>query len=59
VHVFTETAGEVAGRGADVRVHRSDPGALRLADALALLREDGVAAVLCEGGPTPAAPPDR
>jgi riboflavin biosynthesis pyrimidine reductase len=53
VHVFTETAGEVAGRGADVRVHRSDPGALRLADALALLREeDGVAAVLCEGGPT-------
>jgi riboflavin biosynthesis pyrimidine reductase len=53
VHVFTESAGEVTGRGAEVHVHRFDPGALRLAEALALLHAElGVAAVLCEGGPT-------
>jgi len=53
VHVFTESSGEVTGRGAEVHVHRFDPGALRLAEALALLHAElGVAAVLCEGGPT-------
>ena len=53
VHVFTETAGEVTGGGAETHVHRFDPGALRLADVLGLLHAElGVAAVLCEGGPT-------
>lgn len=53
VHVFTETAGEVAGRGAEVHVHRFEPGRLRLADALGRLHAGfGVTAVLCEGGPT-------
>jgi riboflavin biosynthesis pyrimidine reductase len=53
IHVFTEAAGEVAGRGAEVHIHRFERGALRLCDALALLHDEhGVAAVLCEGGPT-------
>jgi riboflavin biosynthesis pyrimidine reductase len=53
VHVFTEAAGDVAGRGAEVHVHRFAAGALRLRDGLALLHERfAVAAVLCEGGPT-------
>ena len=53
VHVFTEAAGEVARRDAEVHVHRFAPGALRLADALAQLHAElGVAAALCEGGPT-------
>jgi riboflavin biosynthesis pyrimidine reductase len=53
IHVFTEAAGEVAGRGAEVHVHRFERGALRLRDGLALLHDEhGVATVLCEGGPT-------
>jgi riboflavin biosynthesis pyrimidine reductase len=51
--VFTEAAGEVAGRGAEVHVHRFERGALRLRDGLALLHDEhAVATVLCEGGPT-------
>jgi len=53
VHVLTEARGEVAGRGAEVLVHRFAPGTLTLRGALSLLHADfGVAAVLCEGGPT-------
>jgi riboflavin biosynthesis pyrimidine reductase len=53
IDIFAEAEGEVAGRGAEVHVHRFAAGTLRLRDALALLAERfGVAAVLCEGGPT-------
>jgi riboflavin biosynthesis pyrimidine reductase len=53
VRVYTEAEGELAGRGAQVAVHRFAAGELSLAAALEDLRiERGAQAVLCEGGPT-------
>jgi riboflavin biosynthesis pyrimidine reductase len=53
VRIYTEAEGELAGRGAQVAVHRFAAGELSLAGALEDLRaERGARAVLCEGGPT-------
>jgi riboflavin biosynthesis pyrimidine reductase len=53
VHVFSQAAGSVASRGAQVAVHRLPAGALHVRSVLAHLRDElGVQAVLCEGGPT-------
>lgn len=53
VQVYTEAAGEVAGRGAQVQVQRFAPGELSLPAVLGhLAGERGVRVVLCEGGPT-------
>jgi riboflavin biosynthesis pyrimidine reductase len=53
VHVYTEATGTIAGRGAQVAVHRLGESALDLASVVRHLGgELGVRAVLCEGGPT-------
>jgi riboflavin biosynthesis pyrimidine reductase len=53
VQVYTEAAGSVESRGAQVAVHRFAAGALDLRSALAHLGDElGVHAVLCEGGPS-------
>jgi riboflavin biosynthesis pyrimidine reductase len=53
IQVYTEAAADVRGRGADVAVHRFEPGGARPAAVLAhLAAERGVRSVLCEGGPT-------
>jgi riboflavin biosynthesis pyrimidine reductase len=53
VHVYSEVSGTVAGRGAEVTVHRLGDGRLDLRSVLRHLgTELGAATVLCEGGPT-------
>jgi riboflavin biosynthesis pyrimidine reductase len=53
VHVYTEASGTVAGRGAEVTVHRLGDAALDMRSVLGhLATELGARAVLCEGGPT-------
>lgn len=51
--VYTEAAGEVASRGAQVDTHRFDPGGLNARACLRHLRlELGATVVVSEGGPT-------
>ena len=53
IRVYTCSSGDVAGRGAEVVVRRMPPGRLSLRVVLEDLQEqEGVRAILCEGGPT-------
>jgi riboflavin biosynthesis pyrimidine reductase len=53
IQVYTEAGTTVESPGADVAVHRFDPGGASPSAALAHLgAERGVRSVLCEGGPT-------